>query len=238
MDIFWNKPTTLNIDHLYNIQIYRSITVENGDYSVIATISALNVGLDVTSYTDGTGLASYFYYVKYVDLYDSSVGDRILARIGMSVREQRIAEEVFQQVPEVIRGRFSNDPKYFVVRRAINDGLNTINYFPPITSYTLDNLPVGHESVVSLVALVYIYMQQYLGVAIRDINFAGGIPSVSIDRGSRIKTATDTLMGYVKEYIVYVKMYDYPQPIGLGSMAIAVPQQRIFSFLYNAGGNA
>jgi hypothetical protein len=144
--------------------------------------------------------------------------------------------EVYQQVPEVMRARVGNDPNFFVIRRAINDGINTINFYPPITSYNLDNLPAGHESIVTVVALAYVYMQQYLGVAIRDINFAGGIPSVNIDRGTKINTAIERLMGWVKEYIVAVKMADYPNPIGLGSSAIAVPQQRIFGMLFSEGG--
>lgn len=232
IDIVWNKPT-LTADVTYRIRIFRSVGHENDSYSQIDEINATSSGLDVTLYTDSTGVSSYFYYVKYINQTTGDVGDRVLARIDLTVREQRLAEQVYQMVPEVIKARFNNDPKYFVVRRAVNDGLNTINMHWPVTSYTLDNLPSGYESLVVVVAQAYIYMEQYLGVAIRDISFAGGIPSVSIDRGARINTAVQQLLNHLKEYIAIFKMSDSPQPIGLGSEAISVPQGRVFGFLYN-----
>lgn len=243
--IFWNKPkdatgvstpqVTVDQYATYNIQIYRTTSTENSDYSLIDTVAAKVSGLDVTSYTDSTGQSSYFYYVVYINIATNAVTSRVLARIAMSVREQRLVEELYQQVPEVIRARFSNDPNYFVMRRAVNDALNTINFYPPLTAYTLDNLPQSYEPLINLSALAYVYIEQYLGVAIRDINFSGGIPSVSIDRGSKIKTAIDTTLEYLKQYTEKAKMQDVPYGIGLGSQAMFVPQGRIFSDLFNAG---
>lgn len=235
MDIFWNKPTDLIRGDSYNLQVYRTTGTENDPYSLIDTVPASIGGLDITSYTDSTGQASFHYYVKYVDLNTGTVSARVLARIEMSVREQRLVEQLVQQVPEVIKSRFASDTSYFVIRRALNDGLNLVNFFPPQTNYSYDNLPTGHETIVELNASVIIGIQQYLGIAIRDIVFSGGTPTVQIDRGQKIQNHINQIMALLKEYTEKVKMFDYPQPLGLGSFALATPQQRIFGILYGSG---
>lgn len=226
--IEWLVPA-LNPNLVYSLNVYRSSTGENGQYFLIDSISA-GPSNSTTTYTDQNGDASFFYYVTYVPS-GGVEGQPVLALIQPTIRERRLRDKVYSYLPEVIAIRI--DANKTQVRSALQNALNMVNAYAPVTSYTFGTMPPYHETAVEFGAQMLLYMEILLQISIRDFSYGVSGISLSIDRGAKINQALTVLRAYWNDYIKTVKFYDYPDAIGLGSSAIAVPQGRILATLYN-----
>ena len=227
--IEWLVPSTLNPNLTYGINVLRSTNGENGDYAQIDTISAGPANSTAT-YTDTNGDVGFFYLVRYIPA-GGVEGGNVLARIQPTVREQRLRDKLFSILPEVIKVRI--DANKTQIRDALTSALAMVNAYAPVTAYTITTMPSYHETAVEFGAQMLLYMEQYLQVSIRDFSYGVSGIALNIDRGSKINTAIQQLTAYWNSYIKTVKFYDYPDAVGLGSSAIAVPQGRIFASLFN-----
>jgi hypothetical protein len=222
-------PTGLNANLTYSVNVYSSSGGETGTYSLIANISA-GPSNTTTTYTDGNGDPQFFYYVTYVPA-GGVEGNRVLARIQCSVREQRLRDKVYGLLPEVVAIRM--DANRTQVRDALKSALGVVNSYAPVTSYTLDNMPAYHEVAVEVGAQIFLYLEVKLQISIRDFSYGVSGIALTVDRGARIQSAIDQLTKYWTDLLKVVKFYDYPDPIGLGSTAMSEPFAKVFSTLYN-----
>lgn len=226
--IDWDTET-LNATKTYAINVYRSTSGESSDYSLIGTTTP-----PATTYTDASGERNYFYYVRYQPSSESE-GSIVLANIEATVTELRLAREVNEVLPKIIRSDM--DTRLRQVRIAVQQALNAVNISSPTTSYTIENMPKTYETVVKLGAQIFIYCEQYLGVAIKDFSYAEGGISLNKDRGSKIATAIDKVLVYYNQLLKQVKLSAWPsEGIGLGSIGMSSPSQRILGILYNLPG--
>lgn len=225
----WIVPTDLNTALTYNVNVYRSTDNEDGDYSLIETISA-GPSNSTYTYTDGSGDVSFFYYVTYQPT-SGSAGSRVLARIQPTVREQRLRDKIYQTAPEVIQVRI--DANKTQIRDAIRQALSMVNTQAPVTYYSLSNMPAQHETAVEIGAQMLLYMEQYLQISIRDFSYGVSGIALNVDRGAKVNQAIMNLTKYWNDFIKTVKYADYPDAIGVGSSSLALPSARMLGALYN-----
>ncbi len=227
--IEWIASTALNANLTYSVNIYRSTAGENGDYSLIDTISA-GPSNTTTTYTDSNGDNSYYYLVRYIPA-GGSEGSNVLARIQPTVREQRIRDHIYNLLPEVVKVRI--DANKTQVRDAITNALSMVNAHAPVTSYTITSMNASYETAVIFAAQLLLYLEHLLQISIRDFSYGVSGISLSIDRGAKMNQTITQLTTYWNNYLKSVKFNDYPNGVGVGSSALAVPQGRILSTLYN-----
>lgn len=226
--IEWLIPTTdLNALLYYTINVYRSTSTEDGEYSLIDSVSSGPSNTTYT-YTDANGEMSFFYYVRYMPS-GGAEGSRVLARVQPSVREQRLRDKIYNIIPEVVRVRIDGNKTQ--IRDAIKNALAMVNAYAPVTSYGISNMPSQHEAAVEMCAQMLLYLEHHLQISIRDFSYGVSGIALNIDRGAKMNQVIRNLMDYWNAYIKTVKFADYPDAIGLGSSAMAVPQGRIFSML-------
>ena len=231
--ITWVVPTKdLNPNVTYTINIYRSTMGEDGEYDLIDNVSA-GSGNTTKTYTDDNGSISFFYYVRYVPSDTGTEGDLVLARIEPSVTELRLVRKVYSVLPEVIQVRM--DDNNTQVRDAVQAALNMANAWAPVTNYQLTNMPPQYQTAVELGAQMFLYLEVYLQISIRDFSYGVSGISLAIDRGAKVNAAIANLNKFWMDFINKVKYLDYPDGSGLGSWAIAVPQARIFGALFGSG---
>lgn len=227
--IEWLVPSNLNSNLTYTINVYRATAGEDETYSLIDNVSA-GPSNTTTSYTDTNGDTSYFYLVRYVPT-GGAEGSNVLARIQPTVRMQRLRDHVYNVLPEVIKVRI--DANKTQVVDAVQNALNMVNAYAPVTSYTISNMPNQYEPAVVFGGQMLLYLEQLLQVSIRDFSYGVSGISLNIDRGSKINQAIRNLTEYWNTYVKAVKYVDYPDAIGLGSSAVATPQGRVLANLYN-----
>jgi len=155
----------------------------------------------------------------------------VLARIQPTVREQRLRDKVYGLLPEVVQVRI--DTNKTQVRDALKSALRMVNAHAPVTSYTMTNMPAAYEVAVEFGSQWLLYTEQILQISIRDFSYGVSGISLNIDRGAKMNQAIQIMTNYWNEYMKVVKFGDYPDPIGLGSSAIAAPQARLLGSLYN-----
>lgn len=227
--IRWKIPADiLSSATAHTIRVYRSTAGENEEYSLIDTVSA-GSGNTTRTYTDSGGATGFWYYVRYVPS-GGDEGDRVLAIHEAGITEQRLAEQINEQLPEIIKARI--DTYHVDIRRAMKNSLDIINAYSPQTSYTMTNLPGRFEAGIVLLTLTLLYLEKYLQISIRDYSYGATGINFTVDRGARINTAVTNLRTSVDEILKFLKHGDWPiAPIGLGTEALATPQARIYGFL-------
>lgn len=231
--IRWKIPAGVLADSgSYTIQVYRSTSSEDGDYALIDTISA-GSGNTLRIYTDTGGSISFWYYVVYVSA-QNVIGDRVLAVSSPTIREQRVAEQIYSHMPEIVRARLDAD--YIDIRKAMKNALDTVNAFTPATGYVFSNMPDRFETAIVILSMTLLFIEKHLQIAIRDYSYSGTGISLTIDRSTKFATTIAALTKQVNELLAFVKHGDWADPIGLGTDAIGTPQGRIFSFLF--GGSS
>jgi len=233
-NIEWDPPVTdqsLNTSTAYLISVYRCTTTEDGDYTLIDTINAYSGGAWVSSYTDGNGSYSYWYYVRYYEDPNGAEKERVIAYGEPTVRELRVKTEIRDILPAIIKASFTG-AKDRQIYNAMGAGLRLVNVTPPLTSFTFSNMPRNFEPVVSVGTQMFLYLQFYLGLGIRDFSYSDSGLALSVDRGAKIAQAIEKINKLYKEMVNFVKMEQYPAPIGLGSYALATPFARILDIVY------
>jgi hypothetical protein len=99
-------------------------------------------------------------------------------------------------------------------------GLKAFNLYPPQTSFTIANLPPDLEPLVLMMAAMFALVQRYVPVSITDLSYSDNGLSLSIDRGSKVKTAIDMINAFVDKYILPYKWNYAPMGSGFGSIPI------------------
>ena len=221
----------LNDNLTYTINIY-SATQEDGPYSYINNISAGPSNSTYTYFDSNGQYGSTFYYVTYLPT-GGVEGSPVLARVAPTVIELRLMTKLYSILPEVIQVRL--DPNQTQLRDALQSALNMVNAYAPVTAYVFNNMPPQHATAVEFGAQMLLYMEQILQISIRDFAYGVSGISLNIDRGAKINQSLTNLQTYWNNYLKYVKMVDYPDPLGLGSSAIAVPTARSLGFVLSQG---
>ena len=242
VNIIWNIPPLYNPNNpqsngvvtimpnlAYTINIYSSQS-EDGAYGLLTNISAGPSNSTYTYFDQNGQYQNTWYYVTYVP--NGGVeGSPILARIAPTATELRLMTKLYSILPEVIQVRL--DPNPTQLRDALQNALSMVNAYAPVTSYDFNTMSPFHSAAVEFGAQMLLYMEQMLQISIRDFSYGVSGISLNVDRGARINTALAKLKTYWNDYLKYVKMADYPDAIGMGSQALAVPNARVFSFLFN-----
>lgn len=224
----WIVPSLLD-NVTYSVDIFRSTNGENGDYSVIDTISS-GPSNSTYTYVDANGDDSFYYYVKYTPA-GGVAGSIVLARIQPTIRELRLRDKVYSILPEVVQVRV--DANRTQIRDAIKNSLNMVNAYAPVTSYGITNMPDAYETAVEFGAQMLMYLEHILQISIRDFGYGVSGISLNIDRGAKMNQALTLLTTYWNNYLKVAKFRDYPDAIGLGSLGIAVPSSRTFGILFS-----
>lgn len=228
--IEWLVPNSLNPNLTYSINVYKSTTFEDDVYNQIDSISA-GPSNSTNTYVDGNGDPSFFYLVRYVPS-GGVEGSNVLARVQPSVREQRLRDKIYGMLPEVIQIRI--DGNRTQIRDALRSSLGMVNAYAPVTDYTITNIPQSYETAIEFGAQMLLYLEGLLQISIRDFGYGVSGISLNIDRGAKINQALTMLTAYWNDYMKYAKFRDYPDAIGLGSLAIATPQARVFGMLFSS----
>lgn len=227
--IRWKSPASVLSDtNSYTLKIYVSNTGENGAYSVTATISA-GSGNSVNTYTDPNGDVSFFYYVTYTAS-GGSEGSRVLAVLQPGVTEQRLAEQIAGKLPEIVLARI--DANLIDIRKALQNALDIVNAFAPVTAFTYTNLPGRFEGPMVILAMMLLYLEHQLQVGIRDYSYGGTGITLAVDRNSKFASTLTNLNTAINQMLAFIKANDWPTPIGLGTEAMNVPMAREFGFLF------
>jgi len=228
--IRWKIPADL-ADVAHDVHVYRSIDGENGSYTLSTSISA-GGGNTVSTWADGGGQETYFYYVKYVPSGGAEL-DRILAVLEPGVTEQRLAEQIEGHLPEIVKARI--DSNKLDIRKAMDNALATVNAYGTPTSWGFTNLPARLESVTVLLAMVLLYVEKQLQIAIRDYTYGATGVNFTVDRNSKFSSTLQNLTKSLNDLLKYSKLPDMEiAPMGIGTNALSTPQARVFSFLFNS----
>lgn len=229
LTIRWKVPSSILGSAVgQTITVYQSQGGENGNYSSIATVSA-GGGNTLSTYTDASGQTNFFYYVTYTPT-GGSEGSRVLAVQEPGVTEQRLAEQVQGKLPEIIAARI--DSNLIDIRKAMQNALDVVNAYSPQTSYTYTNLPGRFESVMVIMAMTFLYMEHQLQIGMRDYTYGGTGINLQVDRNSKFASTLAELNKAMNGMLAFIKQADWPDPIGFGSEAMAVPQARVLGMLY------
>lgn len=228
--IEWIIPSTLLTNTSYTIDVYKSTVGENGDYSLVDTISAGSSNSTYT-YVDANGDDAYYYYVRYTPS-GGTAGSIVLARIQPTVRELRLRDKVYSILPEVIQARI--DANRTQIRDSIKNALNMVNAYAPVTSYTITSMPGAYETAVEFGSQMLLYLEHILQISIRDFGYGVSGIALNIDRGAKINQALTLLTNHWNNYLKVAKFRDYPDGIGLGSLALATPSARVWGMLYDS----
>jgi hypothetical protein len=236
LTIRWKVPASVLADSQtsYSINVYLSTSGENGQYQIVNSLPA-GQGNTLSSYVDSGGdptFASNFYFVTYTPA-GGAEGTRVLAVGDPVVTEQRIAEQIQGKLPEIVLARI--DSNLIDIRKAMRNALDAINAYTPTTGYVYTNLPGRLETGVVVMAITLLYMEHQLQVSIRDYSYGGTGINLQVDRNSKFAATLAELTKSINGLMAFLKHPDWPDPLGIGTDAIATPQARIFGMLLGTG---
>ena len=204
-------------DPYIGVNLYRSVK-EDGDYT---RINQDVIPLDVTEFEDKdvpvTVKDSYYYLVRFVRS-DNSETTYYLAYTRMSPRELRLCTMLRNMLSPFLSSMLTEDD----IQAGLKLGLRAFNLYPPQTSFTIANLPTDLEPLILMMAAFFSFVQKYVPVAITDLSYSDNGLSLTIDRGSKIKTAIDMIHSFVEKYIIPYKWNYAPMGSGFGSIPIPI----------------
>ena len=234
--ILWKIPASVlaTANQAFSLNIYQSTSGENGQYNLINSVPiAAGQAPSVSTYVDPGGNPSWYYYVTYTPA-GGSEGFRVLAVQQPGVTEQRLAEQILSKLPEIILARV--DPNLIDIRKAMQNALDIINAYTPVTCYGYTNLPGRVEAGIIVLGMTLLYMEHQLQVAIRDYSYGGTGINFNVDRNSKFSATLGELNKTVNSLLNFLKHSDWPvEPLGEGTIALATPQARIMGILYGTG---
>jgi hypothetical protein len=185
------------------IHIYRSGN-ENSGYTLVQDQYGITLGefpsqissVWVTTWDDPTqsltSKDSYYYLIRYYNSASQKESKFYLTWKALSPKEQRLVEQIKCVVTPWITQFCTDDD----LRAGLILAMNAINMFPPSTNFTLDTFPTNLEPFLVSGSAAFALMFKYLGIAITDMSYSDMGFSLNIDRGVKIKTAIDMLMGF------------------------------------------
>jgi hypothetical protein len=210
-NIGWSTPLEIaaqGVSVWDKIRIYRS-PHENQGYALISDAYGMVIS-EIDSQASGSWIVSwddttvsmmskdgFYYLVRYYNSIAMNESKFYLAWKSLTPKEQRMVDQVKGIITPWISQFCSDDD----IRAGIILAMNAINMYPPVTGFSLDNFPDRLEPFLLTGAVMFALMFRYLGVAITDLNYSDMGFSLNIDRGSKVKIAIDTLLGYYKDML-------------------------------------
>lgn len=231
--ISWDLPAYLDNSREYHIKIYATSGQEDDEdgYSAAGDIDAKVGGTFRTSYEYPSGELSYFFYIKYYEYPSGPLLSRILCTVEDSIREQRLVRDIEEFLPNIIRNELVNLSRSS--KNALVQAINSINGMQPLTSYSLRNAPTTWEPALVYGGLIFLFLNLYVGVSFKDFSYGDNGLSLNVDRGSKMNTAIGNLVREYDKLAKSIKLNATPDPIGLGSYALAIPLYRQLQFMYS-----
>jgi len=219
--VYWRIPPEIqeelqNNPYAYiGVNLYRS-TSEDGDYE---KVNQAPIPLDVTEYEDTqvpvTSKDQYHYLVRFVRDDDTET-TYYLAYTHLSPRELRLCSSLRNMLSPFLSSMLTEED----IQAGLHLGLRAFNLYPPQTSFTITDLPSDLEPLVLMMSAMFSFVQRYVPVAITDLSYSDNGLSLSIDRGSKVKTAIDMINAFVDKYILPYKWNYTPMGSGFGTIPI------------------
>lgn len=216
--VYWRIPPEIqrNISNYIGVNVYRSQT-ENGTY---VRLNSLPIPLNVTEFEDRdvpiTSKDDFYYLIRFVRS-DNTETTYYLAYTHLSPRELRLGTLLRNMMSPFLSAMLTEEDIYAGLRL----GLQAFNLYPPQTSFTISNLPSDLEPLVLMLAAMFSFIQKYVPIAITDLGYSDNGLSLTIDRGSKVKTAIDMVSAFVEKYIFPYK-WNYAH-MGSGFGTIPIP---------------
>jgi hypothetical protein len=202
-------------DPYIGVNLYRS-QFEDGDYTKLNTDP---IPLSRTEYEDVQVPVSskdgFYYLVRFVRP-DNSETIYYLAYTKPSPRELRLCTLLRNMLSPFLSSMLTDDD----ILAGLQLGLRAFNLYPPQTSFTIANLPSDLEPLVLMMSAMFAFIQRYVPVAITDLSYSDNGLSLSIDRGTKVKTAIDMINAFVDKYILPYKWNYAPMGSGFGTIPI------------------
>ena len=175
----------------------------------------------VTLWTDTTVPLSdkdgYFYLVRYYNSATDTESKFYLTFKALNPRELRLVTMLKSWITPWVSSIITDDD----LRAGLVLGLNALNLYPPTTSFTVSNCPTAMEPLWVTGSAIFTLMYKYLGVAFTDLSYSDNGLTLTVDRGAKMKTASDAALAYYNQLLSLVKM-DYAYG-GSGVGTISMP---------------
>jgi len=179
------------------------------------------VGTWVTTWSDATASLvlkdSYYYLVRYYNSDSDTESKFYLTFKALTPREQRLINMLKGWITPWMSSCITDDD----LRAGLVLGINAINIYPPITTFTMNNCPAEIEPLWITGSAIFTLMYRYLGVAFTDLSYTDNGLTLTVDRGGKVKQATDTALAYYNQLLSMAKLeYAYG---GTGVGTISMP---------------
>lgn len=197
---------------------------ENTGYNSITSIpSADSFGNFITSYVDITesNLAkdSRYYLVQFEKTSTPpSLSKFFPTFFGLTPRELRLTAALRTYLSPYIANRLTDDD----LRQGYQLALQAFNITPPLTAFTIDTFPKEYEPLLQAGAQIYSLLFRYLGVAITDFGYGDQGLSLTIDRGAKVKQATDQLLAVYNGLVTTAKLEFSYEGAGMGTLQLPI----------------
>lgn len=178
-------------------------------------------GTWITTWADATASLvlkdGYYYLIRYYNSTTDTESKFYLTFKALTPREQRLINMLKGWITPWMSSCVTDDD----LRAGLVLGLNSINIYPPITAFDMNNCPTQIEPLWITGSAIFTLMYRYLGVAFTDVTYTDNGLTLSIDRGGKVKQATDTALAYYNQLLALAKMeYSYG---GSGVGTISMP---------------
>ena len=197
-------------------RVYRSDS-ENGTYALIATVAIATLLYEDTAHTfDERG--TLYYLVKFVRADGTTQSRYYMAYVSLTPKEQRMVDYLKSALSPFLISGISDEQ----LAIGLQMGMNSMNIFPPRTSWTIVSFPASMEPLLHMSTLIFALFQRYLPIALTDVGYNDMGLTVTVDRGSKIQLQIDKIMKFYNELLSVAKL-DYAHTgSGLGTLQMPI----------------
>ena len=175
----------------------------------------------VTTWTDNTSALSakdgLYYLVRYYSSSTDTESKFYLTFKALTPRELRLVTMLRNWITPWMASIMTDDD----LRAGLVLGLNALNLYPPVTGFDMNNVPATIEPLWITGSALFTLMYKYLGVAFTDLSYTDNGLTLTIDRGGKVKQASDMALAYYNQLLSLAKM-DYAYG-GSGVGTISMP---------------
>jgi hypothetical protein len=194
-------------------QVYKGLTKSQ--------IASQITGTWVTTWTDTTASLdikdAYYYLIRYYNSTTDTESKFYLTFKALTPREQRLINMLKGWITPWMSACVTDDD----LRAGLVLGLNAINIYPPLTTFDMNTCPKELEPLWITGSAIFTLMYRYLGVAFTDVSYTDNGLTLTLDRGGKVKQATDTALAYYNQLLALAKLeYSYG---GSGVGTISMP---------------
>lgn len=220
--IRWAIPEGFNVDDYDSVNIFYSYKESSG-YTLLYTLPVRDANNNITDrYEDKKNFITSKDNIYYIVIYHNSVTDtsseKILAFKETTPREQKLIYLLRDSLSKFISNKLVDEE----LRIYLESGLHSFNIIPPVTSFTVFNLPPNLEPLIVLSATLYGAMINMLQVSFTDINATDNGITLNIDRGSKVSNMIDKINSYYKDLVNTIKIEYAEGGQGVGSVPVPI----------------